>query len=108
MYGGYSVIIVLSTTFNFVATSAAGLAHYVAWVVTLLWTGVANYFILKKLWSFGGKSVDRKGGKEGMTEKKKKRRRRKKKKGVNDEWDIESVGACRRKEALTSRRAVVI
>jgi len=27
--------------------------HYVAWVLTLLWTGVVNYFILKRLWSFG-------------------------------------------------------
>ena len=55
MYAGYSVIIVLSTIFNFVMTRYAKLPHYVAWIITLLWTGIVNYFILKKLWSFGGK-----------------------------------------------------
>jgi putative flippase GtrA len=55
MYAGYSVIIVLSTIFNIFMTRYAELPHYVAWVVTLLWTGIVNYFILKKLWTFGGK-----------------------------------------------------
>ena len=55
MYAGYSIIIVLSTIFNFVMTHHLQLPHYVAWIVTLLWTGIVNYFILKKLWSFGGK-----------------------------------------------------
>lgn len=55
MYAGYSVIIVISTLFNIVMTRYLQLPHYVAWVVTLLWTGIVNYFILKKLWSFGGK-----------------------------------------------------
>lgn len=54
MYGGYSIIIVLSTIFNIFMTRVATFSHYVAWIMTLLWTGVANYFILKKLWSFGG------------------------------------------------------
>jgi hypothetical protein len=54
MYGGYSVIIVLSTVFNILMTKMASISHYVAWILTLLWTGIANYFILKKLWSFGG------------------------------------------------------
>jgi len=45
MYGGYS--------FNIVMTKSYHVPHYVAWVFTLLWTGVVNYFILKKLWSFG-------------------------------------------------------
>jgi hypothetical protein len=54
MYGGYSVIIVLSTVFNILMTKMASVSHYVAWILTLLWTGIANYFILKKLWSFGG------------------------------------------------------
>lgn len=56
MYAGYSIIIVLSTLFNIFMTRYAKLPHYVAWIVTLLWTGIVNYFILKKLWSFGGKS----------------------------------------------------
>lgn len=55
MYAGYSIIIVISTIFNIVMTRYLELPHYVAWVVTLLWTGIVNYFILKKLWSFGGK-----------------------------------------------------
>lgn len=57
MYGGYSIIIVLSTIFNILMTRVATLSHYGAWIFTLLWTGVANYFILKKLWSFGGKAI---------------------------------------------------
>ena len=55
MYAGYSIIIVLSTLFNVVMTTHLQLPHYAAWLVTLLWTGIVNYFILKKLWSFGGK-----------------------------------------------------
>jgi putative flippase GtrA len=55
MYAGYSIIIVLSTLFNFVMTRNAHLSHYIAWVITLLWTGIVNYFILKKLWTVGGK-----------------------------------------------------
>lgn len=55
MYAGYSIIIVISTIFNVVMTHYLQLPHYMAWVVTLLWTGIVNYFILKKLWSFGGK-----------------------------------------------------
>lgn len=53
MYAGYSVIIVLSTGFNLYMTKVLFVGYYVAWVLTLLWTGVVNYFILKKLWSFG-------------------------------------------------------
>lgn len=55
MYAGYSIIIVISTVFNIVMTRHAKLPHYVAWVITLLWTGIVNYFILKKLWTFGKK-----------------------------------------------------
>ena len=54
MYAGYSVIIFLSTIFNIFMTRYAELPHYVAWIVTMLWTGIVNYFILKKLWTFGG------------------------------------------------------
>jgi hypothetical protein len=55
IYTGYSIIIVLSTLFNFVMTQYAQLPHYVAWIITLLWTGIVNYFILKRLWTVGGK-----------------------------------------------------
>jgi len=55
MYGGYSVIIVLSTLFNIAITKVIKVPHYVGFIFTLGWTGIVNYFILKKLWSFGGK-----------------------------------------------------
>lgn len=54
MYLAYSIIIFLSTTFNVFMTRFLHLEHYIAWIVTLLWTGIVNYFILKKIWSFGG------------------------------------------------------
>ena len=62
MYMGYSVSIALSTAFN-VVMARMGMPHYVAFGFTLLWTGVVNYFILKRLWSFGVSGVDDKGGK---------------------------------------------
>ena len=40
---------------NIAMTHYIRLPHYVAWVITLLWTGIVNYFILKRLWSFGGR-----------------------------------------------------
>mmetsp|Transcript_5963 Transcript_5963/g.8854 ORF Transcript_5963/g.8854 Transcript_5963/m.8854 type:complete len:125 (-) Transcript_5963:245-619(-) len=58
MYGGYSIIIVLSTLFNVVMTKVLMISHYTAWIVTLLWTGIVNYFILKHIWSFGGEKND--------------------------------------------------
>ena len=59
MYMGYSVSIALSTAFNAVM-ARMGMPHYVAFGFTLLWTGVVNYFILKRLWSFGGSGGDAK------------------------------------------------
>ena len=53
MYGGYSISIALSTAFNMIM-ARMGVPHYVAFVFTLLWTGIINYFTLKRLWSFGG------------------------------------------------------
>jgi nitrogen fixation protein FixH len=55
MYAGYSIIIVLSTFFNIVITKKMDMPHVFAWIVTMLWTGIVNYFILKKLWSFDGR-----------------------------------------------------
>ena len=56
MYAGYSVIIVLSTLFNLLVSwwLQGVVAAPVLWLLTMLWTGVANYFILKRFWSFGG------------------------------------------------------
>ena len=59
IYSGYSIIIVLSTAFNYTMThsSKIHLPHYIAYIITLLWTGIVNYFILKKLWSFTGTTI---------------------------------------------------
>ena len=58
IYGGYSVTIVLSTVFNMIMTRSFGITHYVAWIITLLWTGIVNFFILKRFWHFdGGKTA---------------------------------------------------
>mmetsp|Transcript_14347 Transcript_14347/g.33399 ORF Transcript_14347/g.33399 Transcript_14347/m.33399 type:complete len:237 (+) Transcript_14347:210-920(+) len=54
MYAGYSIIIVLSTIFNYAVQKYVDMSHKIAWILTLLWTGIVNYMILKKLWSFGG------------------------------------------------------
>lgn len=56
MYAAYSIIIVLSTLFNILMVQMASISHYLAWILTLLWTGIANYFILKRIWTFGGGS----------------------------------------------------
>ena len=54
MYMAYSFSIVVSTAFNYFVTRNgerhAGLYHSAIWIVTSLWTGVANYFILKYMW----------------------------------------------------------
>ena len=56
MYAGYSVIIVLSTAFNFVTSRVLPLSMLMLSVVTMLWSGVANYFILRFFWSVGNTS----------------------------------------------------
>jgi putative flippase GtrA len=56
MYMGYSVIIILSTLFNLIMSHLFHLPMSVLWIVTLLWTGIANYFILKYFWSYGSSS----------------------------------------------------
>ncbi|MGK3733623.1 MAG: putative flippase GtrA [Bacillariaceae sp.] len=56
MYLGYSIIIIISTIFNIIMTKYVKVPHLIAWFITLLWTGVVNYFILKKIWSWDGTS----------------------------------------------------
>jgi putative flippase GtrA len=60
MYAGFSGIIVVSTAFNVVMVRIWHMEHYVAWVVTLLWTGCVNYFILKHLWGSAEGAEDNK------------------------------------------------
>mmetsp|Transcript_37196 Transcript_37196/g.57131 ORF Transcript_37196/g.57131 Transcript_37196/m.57131 type:complete len:215 (-) Transcript_37196:996-1640(-) len=50
MYGGYSIILVLSTAFNWVMTHYFSWSHYFGYFVTLFWTGIVNYFLLKFIW----------------------------------------------------------
>lgn len=59
MYGGYSFSIVLSAVFNWILTNAvfekgSEVGHYMTYFFTMLWTGVVNYFILKRMWNFAG------------------------------------------------------
>jgi hypothetical protein len=61
MYLGYSIIIIISTIFNFIMTKYVKVPHLIAWFITLLWTGIVNYFILKKIWSWDGSSTSSKG-----------------------------------------------
>jgi len=53
MYTSYSLIVFLSTMFNMLMIRQYEIRHYVAWCVTLIWTGIVNYLILKKIWSAG-------------------------------------------------------
>lgn len=55
MYTGYSIIIILSTCFHKLFIDFGNVSHVVAWIGTMLWTGIVNYFILKRLWTFQGK-----------------------------------------------------
>ena len=68
MYFAYSIIIAISSAFNFVMTHWLPLTHYVAWVVTALWTGIVNYFILKRIWSFDGGRGAKKAADDGGPE----------------------------------------
>lgn len=56
MYTAYSIIIILSTLFNYVVNRIFAIHFIFIFILTLLWTGIANYFILKKIWSFNGNS----------------------------------------------------
>lgn len=67
MYGGYSIIMVISTIFNIIMTKAMHFTHYQAWITTLLWTGIVNYFILKHIWSFGGPTASDKRNEGGSS-----------------------------------------
>lgn len=56
-YLTYSTSIVLSMLSNHVISNTLGFSHYQAWFITMLWTGVLNYFLLKASWN--AKSKDR-------------------------------------------------
>jgi hypothetical protein len=60
-YMTYSTSIVVSMLSNHVFVSFLNMSHRVAWVVTMLWTGIYNYFALKASW----RRKDGSGGSSG-------------------------------------------
>ncbi|KAJ1442877.1 hypothetical protein B484DRAFT_441918 [Ochromonadaceae sp. CCMP2298] len=59
-YLTYSSSIVISMFSNHIFTSVLMLSHREAWIITMLWTGIYNYFMLKSSWR--GKPVEKGGG----------------------------------------------
>jgi putative flippase GtrA len=49
-YLTYSSSIVISMITNHMMVTILGLQHRTAWIVTMLWTGIYNYFMLKTSW----------------------------------------------------------
>jgi putative flippase GtrA len=57
MYMAYSVTIVLSTLLNYLLSRVLEVHVFVLALLTMAWTGVANYFILKFFWNIGKRSI---------------------------------------------------
>lgn len=55
-YLAYSSSIVLSIVTNHMLINMAHFSHKEAWIITMLWTGIFNYFVLKASWRGGDKS----------------------------------------------------
>ena len=55
-YLTYSSSIVISMVCNHLLVNYAGLQHREAWIVTMLWTGIYNYFMLKASWNSKSKT----------------------------------------------------
>jgi hypothetical protein len=49
-FGAYSGSIFLSIFTNQFLTNYLGVSHRNAWIATMLWTGIFNYFMLKSAW----------------------------------------------------------
>ena len=49
-YMTYSSSIVISMLTNHLIVSLLNYSHRTAWVITMLWTGIYNYFMLKASW----------------------------------------------------------
>ena len=58
-YATYSSSIVLSMLTNHLVVNYFGFSHRDAWILTMLWIGVYNYFMLKKNWRREGTSADK-------------------------------------------------
>lgn len=49
-FGAYSGSIILSIFTNSMLTDYLKVGHRNAWIITMIWTGIFNYFMLKKAW----------------------------------------------------------
>jgi hypothetical protein len=56
-YLTYSSSIILSIVTNHVLVNGFNCTHKVAWVLTMLWTGIFNYFALKSSWRSNPKAL---------------------------------------------------
>jgi putative flippase GtrA len=56
IYMGYSVTIVLSTILNYILNRILAVNLFVLALLTMAWTGIVNYFILKYFWNIGSNS----------------------------------------------------
>lgn len=52
-YLTYSSSIIISMITNYYFTAVLGMSHSTAAIVTLLWTGIYNFFLLKACWNSG-------------------------------------------------------
>ena len=57
-YLTYSSSIVISMITNHLLVSYLLFSHRQAWIITMLWTGLYNYFMLKASWRGGSPVVD--------------------------------------------------
>ena len=56
-FGAYAASIILSVTTNHILSTYFAVAHRDAWILTMLWTGLFNYFMLKKTWKPKSKDI---------------------------------------------------
>ena len=64
-YATYSSSIIISIITNHIITNYYGVSHRNAWIITMIWTGVYNYFVLKKSWGSKSKEEDSSSGGSG-------------------------------------------
>lgn len=57
-YGAYSSSIVLSMVSNHFIVNFLLMSHRQAWIITMLWTGALNYFLLKASWRKSSPATD--------------------------------------------------
>ena len=88
IYMGYSVTIVLSTILNYILNRILEVNLFLLAILTMAWTGVVNYFILKYFWNIGSSK-----SKSTMSSASSKNGGIQKSKHVNDMIDPQSLTA---------------